>query len=152
MPVARLRILSRLPAAIPSPTGHTFDGRIALIGYELERTSVQPGEVLRGRLYFRGLAPIPRDYTVFVHVTAEYPDGRRTLVGQHDAQPSEGGFPTSTWQIGENFDHDFRIRVPADTPIGDMVLDVGWYDATNGQRLPVGDSHFVRLTPIGVRR
>ena len=58
---------------------------------------LEPGGQLPVTLTWQGLAEMDADYTVFVQVL----DAADRLVGQVDAWPVQGTFPTSQWTLGE---------------------------------------------------
>jgi len=82
-------------------------------------------------LWWEALAPLDRDYTVFVHLVGE--DGQ--LVGTGDSPPLEGGFPTRLWRPGDGVTDEHTIPLPSDLPPGVYTVQVGWYDPATGVRL-----------------
>lgn len=68
------------------------------------------------------------DYTLFVHVL----DGEGRQIGQQDAQPFEGQYPTGLWDTGERVRDARVIPLPAEA----RRIRIGWYDARTGERLP----------------
>jgi len=77
-------------------------------------------------LCWKALAPLPGDYTVFVHAL----DDAGTLVGSGDGPPMEGAFPTSLWRPGDIVldVHDLTIQASR--------ITVGLYHPADGARLP----------------
>ncbi len=66
--------------------------QIDLLGY-----AVEPGQrLVRVTLYWRARSPVAEDYTVFVHALDASGEG----VGQHDARPVDGIYPTYLWPRG----------------------------------------------------
>jgi hypothetical protein len=105
-----------------------FGAAIALRGAQ-----ITPGEGgLRVRLWWEALAPLDRDYTVFVHLVDE--EGQ--LVGTGDRPPLEGGFPTRLWRPGDGVADEHVVPLPAGLPSGVYTVQVGWYDPLTGARLP----------------
>jgi hypothetical protein len=97
-----------------------FGGAIRLQGYALSG-----GEVT---LQWACLAPVDRDFTVFVHAL-----GASGAVGaQADAQPDH--YPTSLWDPGETIVDHHALTIPAGAQ-----LEVGLYDLTTGTRLKLAD-------------
>jgi len=95
--------------------------------------SVVPGGSLAVDLRWRAEQPAEIDYTAFVHLVNQ--SGQ--IAGQHDAQPTDGVYPTSAWLPGETIvDHD-QIALPRSLPPGPYHLEVGLYDLKTGQRVPV---------------
>jgi hypothetical protein len=69
-------------------------------------------------------------------VGAPKPDGS-TIYAQHDALPCGGAYPA--WQPGEVIIETYRLALPSDLPPGEFALNIGWYNETSGERLPVVD-------------
>ena len=107
---------------------YVFGEAVALSGAQI--TPEEHG--LRVALWWEALAPLERDYTVFVHLV----DGEERLVGTGDGPPLEGGFPTRLWRSGDSVADEHVIPSPPDLPSGVYTVQVGWYDPTTGVRLP----------------
>lgn len=110
------------------PVEVRFADAIELTAYRTETV----GDTLGLTLYWRSLAPVSVDYTVFVHLQA----GDR-LVGQLDSQPCAGTYPTTRWQPGEVVIEYRRLPLPADPTTGSRDLYVGLYDLATMERLPI---------------
>lgn len=110
-----------------------FDNGIALDSFGLSPPSLRPGGQLQVRLRWRSLRPSPRDLTVFVHLL----DRRGQVVAQGDGQPGAGAFPTSGWLPAALMPDAHLVRLPDSLPNGPYRLSVGWYDARDGQKLPL---------------
>jgi uncharacterized membrane protein len=107
-----------------------FGNQMELRGYDVSQT----GQDLAVTLYWQALAPMPVDYTIFVHLLG--PDGQ--LVAQHDGGPWwEVSIPTSTWQPGEELRDQHALSLPPDLPSGTYRLQVGVYYWQTLERLPV---------------
>lgn len=131
-----VKVLSDRPESTPSPSVRTriaVAPGTALIGYDLDRRIVQPGERLAVTLYWQAGGPLDRDYTVFVHLAE--PTGR--VRAQSDSQPDGGHNPTSLWLAGEVIRDQHTLLLPADLPPGRYRLLTGLYDLTSGQRHPL---------------
>jgi len=125
----------------PSPTGAgigtahplyiTFDDRVALLGYDLQRSLLPQGESLVLRLYWQALRPLDHDLTAFVHLDA-FGDGG-TLVSA--ARPKPGGLPTSEWDPALYVEDRYEIQLPSDLPAVRYALRVGLLDAGSGAPL-----------------
>jgi len=116
------------------PVPANLDGKMALRGYDVSPPAGNRGRETTVTLYWQALAPMARDYTVFVHLVGE--DGQR--VAQHDGEPWwEVSSPTSTWQVGERLRDRHVLALPADIPPGTYQLRVGAYFWQTGERLPV---------------
>jgi len=76
---------------------------------------------------------------VFVHLLGTTYNARQNnfLWGQHDGQPAQGNRPMTGWRAGEEVADRHCLRVNAQAPSGDYAIEVGLYDPSSGQRLPV---------------
>jgi hypothetical protein len=80
-------------------------------------------------------------YTVFIHLL----DERGEMVAQGDQLPGGGGFPTIGWLPGEVIADHYTIPLQKEAPVGDYRIELGMYDVSTGQRLPVFDETGQRL-------
>lgn len=78
-----------------------------------------------------------KDYTLFIH----YLDANGEMLGQSDAQPFNGQYPTSLWDAGERVQDVRESAMPA----GATRLRIGWYDAITGERLTAQSADGSRL-------
>jgi hypothetical protein len=116
-----------------NPVDANFDNQVHLIGYTVEPLQPAPGEPLRLTLYWQALAPLPYEYTVFVHL--RQPDGG--AVAQADHRPLDPFYPTTLWPVGETIRESSQLALPAALPPGSYELWVGLYRLETGERLPV---------------
>jgi len=119
---------------IPNPMAITFDDQIKLLGYEVGRETVRPGESLDVTLYWQALAPMERNYSVFVHLL----DENDLVLASQDTFPGQGTYPTRLWRAGDAIADVYTIAVPptAFTP-SSAQLEVGLYEFDSGKRLAV---------------
>ncbi len=138
-------------AWIESPPGearlaqHTLDYQMGeslrLLGYDLNATTLRPGERLKLRVYWYASASIPYGYSSFVHISS----GGPPLAQADKLNPA--GLPTKTWGSGGYIHDDYVIVLPQTMPPGAYQLTIGLYtcetrpagDCGNGDRLPVLD-------------
>lgn len=133
---------------VPNPIHTTFDGKMELMGYSLEKRAVQPGETLGVTLYWRVMDYTDRDYSVFVHAR----DGAGELIAQYDSYPGGGAFRTSQLHPGQCFKHTSHLTVPAESREGTLIqIGVGLYDRNTFKLLPALDAlgHPVPVAPAG---
>ncbi len=136
-----------LSAHLRQPVEARFGENIELLGYEAP--PARPGESLQVTLYWRCLAPVEKDYTVFNHLL----DVQGARVAQQDDPPANRFYPTSQWRPGEVIVDRHTIVLPADAPPGDYQLAVGLYELATMQRVPVpGGGDAVVLAPIVIGR
>jgi hypothetical protein len=84
-------------------------------------------------LTWQAVAPVPGDYTVFVHLLAA--DG--TKIAQRDSRPCDGACPTNTWQPGEIVVDRHPLALPPGASAPPYRLAVGLYLLDSGQRAAV---------------
>ena len=94
-----------------------------------------PGGELAVDLTWQAMATLDEDYTVFVQVV----DDQDRIVGQVDAWPQQGTFPTSSWTAGERVEDPYMIRLDEELPPGQYRLYLGWYLLETLRRLTVQD-------------
>lgn len=118
----------------PLPLGAVnYQDLFALLSTETAGYELQPGGTLDVTLTWRVLAPIDDDYTVFVHVL----DEADQIVGQVDAWPVQGTYPTSQMLAGEVVTDPYRIAVVPDAAPGAYRIEIGWYLLGTMRRLDV---------------
>lgn len=124
----------------------TLGGTIKLIGYTLDQIVARPGDTLKVILYWQALAPVERNYQVFVHLF------QGTMWAQDDSAPDCAMQPTSGWEPGQIVRDTHFLTLAAGTPATDLPLTVGLYDLITSQRLPVPETGVdaVHLTDIRV--
>ncbi len=123
------------PIHLPAGAAN-FDDRVALLAVAVDADGLVPGGQLPVTLTWQGLAPMTENYTVFVQVL----DAADRLVGQVDAWPVQGTFPTSQWTPGEVVRDPYLVQLAAELPPGDYRLHVGLYLLATMARLPVLDA------------
>lgn len=111
------------PQTADNPVDVTFGEQIRLTGYTLETDQVTAGQPVLLTLFWEGIRPIDRDYTVFVHVL----DDAGRLVAQTDGQPNGGARPTSGWQPGEPVRDSYAVSLPPGLASGEYNLLIGLY-------------------------
>ncbi|MBI4770591.1 MAG: glycosyltransferase family 39 protein, partial [Chloroflexi bacterium] len=128
---------SQLPADLRPVHANLAPGA-ELIGYTLDSTErLVPGDSLRVTLYWRALAPMPKDYNLFLHVLGQ----RRALVGNIDTWPGGGLRPTSFWVPGSIYPDTYVITLDskANTPTL-LRLDMAMWDTDPAQPIPITDA------------
>jgi len=138
-PVTRRRIFE-IPQ-IAQPLRATLGDKAMLLGYDLNRARLKPGGTLNLTLYWRAMAEMEEDYTVFTHLMDK--EGR--IWGQKDNFPAGGTRPTSGWLVGEIVVDEYDIPVRGDTPPGEYTIEIGMYDLISGERLAALDAEGERL-------
>ncbi|MBI4789483.1 MAG: DUF2723 domain-containing protein [Chloroflexi bacterium] len=114
---------------------------IKLLGYDLDKASVRPGETVRLTLYWQALKQTTQSYTVFAHAL----DASGALRGQKDSLPRNGALPTDGWLPGEVIADSYEIVIAPDAPAGEYRFAVGMYSAETGTRVAVTDASGARV-------
>ncbi len=114
------------------PTTTWADG-IVLESLAVPAEALAPGDSLPVQLRWRVNQPVERNLTMFVHLV----NGDGEIVGQYDALPGGGRWPTTVWQAGDLVADELTIPLPAQLPPGEYGLRIGLYDAAG--RLPLSD-------------
>lgn len=144
-------VVAQMPA-----TAQRLDYRFAdiatLIGFELDKNQVAPGDYLVVTLYWQVNKRTDTPLSVFVHVNSL----ETTLpFAQTDLYPVDGSYPTTWWQPGEIVKDRILVPISADTP-GPIPawVSAGLYQLETATNLPVyntqGDEIFPLLTKIQI--
>ena len=125
-----------------------YGDRARLLGYRVVPESVKAGQQIKVTLCWQALQPMDKDYTLFIHLLGQ--DNLR--VAERTTFPGQGRFPTSLWPVGRAFCETLAMHVAPWAPAPELyALEVGLYDAADGQRLPIPDEPptvgLVRVTP-----
>ncbi|MCL4459181.1 MAG: hypothetical protein M1136_10425 [Chloroflexi bacterium] len=110
-----------------------FGDQIDLLGYDLDRPVVSPGEKMRLTIYWQAHQPLKKNYKVFAHLL----DDTGHIVAQHDSEPQNNDYPTSLWKVGELVPDRHEIAIGPTLPPGYYVLEFGLYLPASVERLPV---------------
>lgn len=123
------------PLATPPLTrlAFGFDQGLRLTGAAWPAAALTPGDTFTLYLAWQGSHPTARPYTLFAHLL----DPQGQLVAQADGWPAGGQWPPSCWPAGVTVTEARSFTLPATAPAGDYSLLLGWYDARDGQRLPL---------------
>lgn len=112
---------------------YRFGTQIALAGYDLPTPQIRPGGAMSLTLYWYALAEMGQDYTVFVHVL----DDAGQQVAGWDNMPCQDGCPTSGWRPGRLVSDAHVVPLPEELATKEVVVAVGLYHLSTGERLPV---------------
>ena len=96
-----------------------------LLGYDLGATSAQPGGQVTVTLFWEALAPMTRNWSVFVHLE----DSNRIPAAQRDTYPGVGLLATHDLEPGRTFADRYVISIPENVYAPDRLnVVVGLYD------------------------
>ncbi len=126
-----------LQNAAPMQALSTFGAgvaQVAILAVDASPAQLRPGDEATVRVTWQALAPLPKDYSVFVHLV----DADGFTVAQRDTMPLGGRAPTSRWQPGQIIEDRYVVEIPptAYTPTHAQWA-VGLYDHSSGERLPL---------------
>jgi 4-amino-4-deoxy-L-arabinose transferase-like glycosyltransferase len=127
--------------AIAHPQVVDFDEGVRLLGYDIEATTLEPGDTVHLTLYWQARKPVERRYKVFTHLLGEAFNtaNGNYLWGQQDNEPVNGTRATSTWHTGEVIVDRYAIGLDPGAPTGRYAIEIGLYEPATGERLLVLD-------------
>ena len=103
---------------IANPAHFNLENRVALVGYDLDRTAMRPGEALHLTLLWKALAPVDGDYTVSARLLGV--DGVAWgQVGGSLADASSG----AGWEAGQVISSTHALALRPDAPDGVYYVD-----------------------------
>ena len=104
------------------PVGATLDGKIRLIGVDLDKREVRPGQTFTLTWYWECLEEAPGGWQVFVHFEGP---GQRTT---HDHHPVGELHPIGRWKKGQIIKDVQKIPVADAFPEGTARIFAGVFD------------------------
>ncbi len=122
-----------LPVTVPeerTPTELVFGDMLALRGYTLP-DSARPGEAVTISFSWEGVADVPGDYTLFLHVV----DEADQLAAQLDRPPLDNALGTANWPPNYPIHDEMTLTMPQTAGVYRVYM--GLYDALTGERLGV---------------
>jgi len=128
------------PGEVPNPSAIDFGGEMELIGYDLDRRALQPGETSTLTLYWRGKRPMATNYSISTQFVNEF----GVKAAQKDAWPFDGAVPTALWTPGDVIEESRELVILDDTPPGVYDVYVAVYPTGEPDALLV-------VTPTGGR-
>ncbi|MCL4459610.1 MAG: 6-pyruvoyl-tetrahydropterin synthase-related protein [Chloroflexi bacterium] len=120
---------------VAHPLHLNFGDQILLLGYDLDKETVAPGENLLLTMYWENTRPLDREYSAFMHILKE--PGHTKIAQADNMHP--GFVPTSRWPSGKYIRDVHKIAIPPHTTPGEYFIEVGLYDLATLQRLYVRD-------------
>jgi hypothetical protein len=110
--------IQALPGEVPNPLSINFDDKMALVGYDLDRRVVKPGDEITLLLYWRGLKKMERNYTISAQLVGD----EQTKVAEDSNWPLKGDAPTMLWEPGHLLEDPKTLTVHANAQPG--IYDV----------------------------
>ena len=141
-PLGWFRYTSALNTARPAETAqHGVFGskpdnaEIKLLGYDLSRETIKPGQTLNVTLYWMAARPVTQTYQSFVHVIG--PDEQLWSQSDH---LNPAGFPTDQWPLDRYIRDTHQLTLQSNAPAGTYEIHVGLYRLEEAHRLSVIDA------------
>jgi hypothetical protein len=107
-----------------------LEQNVALLGFDLRRTTARPGDTVPVTLYWKALAPMTVNLRVFIHLIG--PDGQ--LWGQSDKwNPAD--CPTARWPLDHYVRDEHDIQLRPDAPPGQYRVIAGLWNGETGVRM-----------------
>ncbi|RMF29786.1 MAG: hypothetical protein D6759_13215 [Chloroflexi bacterium] len=97
---------------------------LRLLGGDLARSTLRPGEAVSLTLYWQATVPVTSAAKVFIHLY----DAQGRLGPQTDGWAVFGTRPPYTWAVGEVIADRRQVTLPPDLPPGRYSLEVGLYE------------------------
>jgi 4-amino-4-deoxy-L-arabinose transferase-like glycosyltransferase len=122
---------------IPRERYADFDGKLYLLGCDLETLAAHRGEKVQISLYWQALVAPERDYMVSILITDE---AGEVVLDEILREPVDGLYPTSLWSEGEIVRDRFGVIVDESIPEGRHRLWVRVWDPSTRSYLRLADS------------
>ena len=122
-----------------------MENDIALLAYDLPRSTARSGQVVPVTLYWKALAPMKVNLRVFVHLLG--PDGQ--LWGQSDKwNPAD--YPTGRWPLDLYVRDEHAAQLQPGAPPGTYTVVAGLWNGETGSRMRLLDANGNPLAQDGV--
>jgi hypothetical protein len=123
--LVELKVVEAASPPVVQPQQEVKDAELApevtLLGYDLPRTEIRPGDALEVALYWEALRDVQDDYTVQVQLR----DDVGHVWAEEESRPAYGGYPTAEWARGEIIRDWHDVPVNVEAPNGEYHLSVG---------------------------
>jgi len=137
--LASVKLVPR-PGDFPNSARINFGNQVALVGYDLNTRVIRPGETFSVTLYWQALAPVERDYSIFLHLTSQ----NAQIAAADDGLPYSKPKRMKQWLVGQTMQEVRPLAVSATAPVGLYDVQLGVFDMDEG-RLPLvaPDGHYL---------
>ena len=138
-----------------TPLEADLGGATRVLGYQLDKTRLKPGDTLKVTVYWLPEAVTRTPQTVFIQILV--PDVG--VVAQRDLYPGGGTYPTNVWVPGRPFVDNYTLHLPPDAqPAASAPILFGLYDEVTGQRLTAtggdadpGGNNWIQLGTVSIQ-
>jgi hypothetical protein len=138
----RAQVLTRArdfhpPVDMPVDLNAMFAEDLELVGYGIDLSPRQPGDVIDITTYWRALRTMSRSYITSIHLL----DATMTMWGQSDTVLG-GTYPHLLWAPGEFVKEEYTLTVAPNAPPGLHTIEFGIFHYLKGEYyfLPVTES------------
>jgi hypothetical protein len=138
----RVQVLTRTrdfhpPEDIPVKLNAMFGEDLELLGYGIDLSPRQPGDVINITTYWRAWRTMSRSYITSIHLL----DDAMTMWGQSDTVLG-GTYPHLMWAPGEFVKEDYALTIAPNAPPGLHTIEFGIFHYLKGEYdfLPVTES------------
>jgi len=138
----RVQVLTRArdfhpPEEIPIELNAMFAEDLELLGYDIDLSPRQPGDVINITTYWRALRTMSRSYITSIHLL----DNTMAMWGQSDTVLG-GTYPHLLWAPGEFVKEEYALTVAPNAPPGLHTIEFGIFHHLKGEYffLPVTES------------
>ncbi|MBD2039516.1 glycosyltransferase family 39 protein [Microcoleus sp. FACHB-672] len=121
---------------IQVPLSLSFGKQIRLLGYDLSRSELKPGEEILVTFYWKFLEPLPPDFNISVSLRNQ--DGNSQ--NRSDAPLVAGYLPLDQIVPGTVVRDVHKLTTVPNVRPGHYRLEVGWFSANKGQALETRDA------------
>ncbi len=129
-------------ASVHNRERYRLGDSIELVSYDIEAVGLEKNQAPSGRmvvvtLYWRTLASLEEDHTVFLHLV----DGAGQLQAQQDGPPLNGRYPTYNWLPYQVIQDKIALGLGPELLPGEYQILIGMYNLATGQRLAVSSAN-----------
>ncbi len=114
-----------------------FAGLVRLQGYDLSPAAPHPSDTLSLHTLWQIEDISPTAYKLFAHLLGAPKADGSTVYAQHDGEPCDDSYATTSWTVGDLLAADLTLALPADLAPGAYTVQIGWYDSASGTRATV---------------
>jgi hypothetical protein len=141
-PESATEMETAVSATFSADVSAPFGNQIELLGYTLNDTSFQPGDIVQLTLFWQTETPIEARYKIFLHLL----DQSGNIVAQRDSEPGGGLAITPSWTVNEPIVDNHGVLLPLDLENGRFQLRLGLYDFAHPENrltLPNGEDSYL---------